>query len=299
MISLVDKLRDFHLNDYISLPRIAVLGEQSAGKSSLLESVCGLNFLPRGTGIVTRRPLELRMVKAPVSEPYFIFPKDRGDHKFTDTSEVKKLIEDLTEEATNHTKAIVDDPITCTVYSKDVPDLTLIDLPGITRNPVQGQPENIEQIVKDLVKNYCANPDTLILCVIPANIDLANSEALKFARHLDTKGERTIGVLTKLDLMDEGTNAKNTLLNMEIKLKHGYIGVKGRSQLDMQNNIKVSEAIQKELDFFGKHPVYSTLPTEVLGTRSLVDKISELLYQMIKKSLPRIKQEIAKRKKNA
>lgn len=79
MISLVDKLRDFHLNDYISLPRIAVLGEQSAGKSSLLEAVCGLNFLPRGTGIVTRRPLELRMVKAPVTEPYFLFPKDKGD----------------------------------------------------------------------------------------------------------------------------------------------------------------------------------------------------------------------------
>ena len=79
MISLVDKLRDFHLHEYISLPRIAVLGEQSAGKSSLLESICGLNFLPRGSGIVTRRPLELRMIRAPISEPYFIFPKDKGE----------------------------------------------------------------------------------------------------------------------------------------------------------------------------------------------------------------------------
>lgn len=76
MISLIDKLRDFHLNDYISLPRIAVVGEQSSGKSSLLESICGLNFLPRGSGIVTRRPLELRMIRAPVTEPYFVFPKD-------------------------------------------------------------------------------------------------------------------------------------------------------------------------------------------------------------------------------
>lgn len=99
--------------------------------------------------------------------------------------------------------------------------------------------------------------------------------------------------------MDQGTNAKEILLNNEIKLKHGYIGVKGRSQLDMKNNLKVSEAIQKELDFFGKHPIYSSLPTEVLGTRSLVDKISELLYHMIRKSLPRIKKEIAKRKHKA
>jgi hypothetical protein len=79
MISLIDKLRDFHLNDYISLPRIAVLGEQSAGKSSLLESICGMNFLPRGSGIVTRRPLELRMIKSNNEVPYFTFPVDLPD----------------------------------------------------------------------------------------------------------------------------------------------------------------------------------------------------------------------------
>ena len=78
MISLIDKLRDFHLQDYISLPRIAVLGEQSAGKSSLLETIAGMNFLPRGTGIVTRRPLELRMIRTNTDTPYFIFPKEKG-----------------------------------------------------------------------------------------------------------------------------------------------------------------------------------------------------------------------------
>lgn len=103
----------------------------------------------------------------------------------------------------------------------------MIDLPGITRNPVEGQPANIEKLTKDLVKQYCENKDTLILCVIPANIDLANSDALKFAKKLDENGERTIGVLTKIDLMDEGTDATNTLLNKEIKLVHGYVGIKG------------------------------------------------------------------------
>ena len=65
--------------------------------------------------------------------------------------------------------------------------------------------------------------------MIPANIDLANSDALKMAMRLDPNGERTIGVLTKIDLMDEGTDASKTLLNKDIKLKHGYIGIKGRS----------------------------------------------------------------------
>lgn len=105
----------------------------------------------------------------------------------------------------------------------------MIDLPGITWNAIEGQPANIEKLTKDLVKLYCENKETLILCVIPANIDLSNSDALKLARKLDENGERTIGVLTKVDLMDQGTDCVNVLLNKEIPLKHGYIGIKGRS----------------------------------------------------------------------
>lgn len=299
MISLIDKLRDFNLNDYISLPRIAVLGEQSAGKSSLLESICGLTFLPRGSGIVTRRPLELRMIRRGVPKPYFEFPKDYPSRKFENPEEVTKIIEELTDKNTDGIKGISKNPIVCTVFSPTVPDLTLIDLPGITRNPVGGQPENIEEITKDLVRHYCKNEDTLILCVIPANIDLSNSDALKFSRQLDPRGERTIGVLTKIDLMDEGTDARSILLNEEIKLRYGYVGIKGRSQADIKRSCGVQEAIQKELDFFGKHPIYSTLPIELLGTRSLINRVSSLLFKMIEKSLPRIKKEIFERKKRA
>lgn len=97
--------------------------------------------------------------------------------------------------------------------------------------------------------------------------------------------------------MDEGTNAKDILLNNDIKLKHGYVGVKGRSQGDIIRNTSVKDAIRNELDYFGKHPIYSSLPTEILGTRSLVNRISELLYKMIDQSLPRIKAEILERKK--
>ena len=299
MISLIDKLRDFNLQDYISLPRIAVLGEQSAGKSSLLESVAGLNFLPRGSGIVTRRPLELRMVRSSISTPYFVFPKDFPEKKFTNPEEVKTTIEKLTEKTAGGSKNISDLPIVCTVYSPTVPDLTLIDLPGITRNPTADQPENIEEITKNLVRKYCEDPNTLILCVIPANIDLSTSDALSFARKLDPQGQRTLGVLTKIDLMDEGTDAKSALMNEDIKLRYGYIGVKGRSQAEINSKISVNDAIQKELDFFGKHPIYSTMPTELLGTRSLIDKTSSILYNMIKTSLPKIQREILERKRKA
>ena len=298
MISLIDKLRDFNLDDYISLPRIAVLGEQSAGKSSLLESIAGLTFLPRGTGIVTRRPLELRMIRKQVDVPYFVFPKDLGERKITNPAEATKIIEELTDKEGGDKKNISAVPIICRIYSPTVPDLTLIDLPGITRNPVADQPDNIEEITKGLVSLYMKNEDTLILCVIPANIDLSNSDALNFAKKLDPRGERTLGVLTKIDLMDEGTDARKTLNNKEIKLKHGYVGIKGRSQADIQRGISMKDAIQKEIDFFGKHPIYSSLPTHLCGTLSLIDRISKLLYLMIQKSLPKIQKEIGVRKKN-
>jgi replication fork clamp-binding protein CrfC len=300
MISLVDKLRDFNLDDYIALPRITVLGEQSAGKSSLLEGVCGLNFLPRGSGIVTRRPLELRMVRSNVPSPYFIFPKDFGtDKKFFNPDEVRRTIESLTSKVAGDEKTISDDPIICTVYSSTVPDLTLVDLPGITRIAIGNQPKNIEEITKNLVRKYCDDPNSLILCVVPANIDLSTSDALNFAKQLDPKGGRTLGVLTKIDLMDEGTDAVSVLLNKEVPLHYGYVGVKGRSQKEVKENLTVHEAIQRELDFFGKHPVYSTLPSELLGTRSLIDRMSKILFDMIKNSLPRIKSEIIERKRKA
>lgn len=299
MISLIDKLRDFNLDDYISLPRITVLGEQSAGKSSLLESICGMNFLPRGSGIVTRRPLELRMVRQSVDVPYFVFPKDFPDKKFTNPEEVRETIELLTKKTAGEQKLISDDPIICAVYSPSVPDLTLVDLPGITRIPIGNQPANIEEITKGLVRKYCEDPNSLILCVIPGNIDLSTSDALNFTKQLDPRGLRTLGVLTKIDIMDEGTDAMNVLLNKEVPLHYGYVGVKGRSQKEVNEKITVTEAIQRELDYFGKHPVYSTLPTELLGTRSLIDRTSHILYDMIKTSLPRIKSEIIERKRKA
>ena len=297
LITLIDRLRDFNLQDYISLPRVAVLGEQSAGKSSLLESIAGLNFLPRGSGIVTRRPLELRMICASVQEPYFVFPKDYPNDKLTNPDQVRSIIEQLTDQGAGSSKNISDNPIVCVVYSPQVPDLTLIDLPGITRNPTADQPDNIEEITKGLVRKYCEDPNTLILCVVPANIDLSTSDALSFARKLDPKGQRTLGVITKIDLMDEGTHCKNLLMNKEIILAHGYVGVKGRSQAEINRKTSVTEAMQNELNYFSKHPIYSSLPTELLGTRSLVERASLILFGMIEKCLPTIKKEIEIKKR--
>jgi GTP-binding protein EngB required for normal cell division len=206
-------LRDSGLQKYIKLPRIAVLGTQSSGKSSVLESIVGIDFLPRGEGVCTRRPLELRLVYTAGSpEPWAKF--EGNDKKFTNFLEVRAMIETLTDEVAGRNKGIVDDPIILTVYSNTCPDLTLIDLPGITRIPLSGsdQPDDIEKITKEMAYRYVSDPRTIILVVVPANADISTSEALQMAKKVDTPGLRTLGVITKIDIMDRGTSARKLIM---------------------------------------------------------------------------------------
>lgn len=224
-----------------------MLGGQSAGKSSVLESIVGLDFLPRGDGVVTRRPLELRLNHMDEgTTPYAVFPDEVKGKKFTNFSEVRDTIIDLTDKVCGQSKNILDRPIVLQVFSHTCPDLTLIDLPGITRIAIADQPENIEKITRAMAHRYVSDPRTIILCVVPANADMTTSDGLQMARQLDPKGIRTVGVITKIDIMDRGTNAKKMIMNQEVTLRLGYVGVKNRAQEDIVNQIPVKEAIAKE-----------------------------------------------------
>ena len=298
LINLIDQLRDCGVNEYIKLPRICSLGTQSSGKSSVLESIVGLDFLPRGDGVVTRRPLELRLCHINHGEPWAIFEERKGQ-KFTDFNKVRETIEALTDEVCAKDKNIVDKPIILNVYSQTCPDLTLVDLPGVTRVPVGDQPKNIEEITKNMAKRYVSDPLTIILCVIAANSDIATSDGLKLAKEIDTGGVRTIGVLTKLDIMDAGTDARKALMNEEIPLKLGYVGVKNRSKQDLVNKLPMSEMVKKEKEFFRSHPVYKNMPQGYLGTDILIQKLTKIYFKIIRDNLPRIIKAINDRMKQA
>ncbi|CDI74711.1 dynamin-like protein, putative [Eimeria praecox] len=166
LINVVDELRDCGVQQWIQLPRICVLGTQSAGKSSVLEAIVGVDFLPRGDGVVTRRPLELRLVHLPESEhgpeeAFAVFDNCK-ERKFKNFDEVRAEIERLTDEVAGKNKGIVDSPIVLTVYATRCPDLSLIDLPGITRVPLKGSDQ------------YASDPRTIILAVLPANAGVKN-----------------------------------------------------------------------------------------------------------------------------
>ena len=214
--------------------------------------------------------------------------------KFTDFKVVRQEIVNLTDRVAGTNQGIVDKPIVLHIYSHTCPDLTLIDLPGITRIPIKGsdQKVDIEKVTKEMALRYVGDVRTIILCVIPANADITTSDALQMARKIDPKGIRTLGVVTKIDIMDAGTNAKQMIMGNEVPLRLGYVGVKNRSQQDIIDDKGVKSALKEEADFFANHPIYQTMPSNMLGCQVLTSKCTKIMFTHIKSHLPDSMEEI-------
>lgn len=208
--------------------------------------------------------------------------------KFRDFEAVKKEIEHETARIAGNNKGINRQPINLKIYSPHVLSLTLVDLPGLTKVPIGDQPTDIEKQTRSLISEYIAKPNSLILAVSPANVDIVNSEALKLARYVDSMGKRTIGVLTKIDLMDHGTNALDILSGRVYPLKLGFIGVVNRSQQDIQGNKSLADALKDEADFFRHHPSYRNMASRC-GTQFLAKSLNNTLMAHIRERLPDIK----------
>ncbi|XP_033963270.1 dynamin-2 isoform X1 [Pseudochaenichthys georgianus] len=292
LIPLINKLQDafssIGQSCNLDLPQIAVVGGQSAGKSSVLENFVGRDFLPRGSGIVTRRPLILQLVNSKVEYAEFLHCKGR---KFVDFDEVRLEIEAETERVTGSNKGISTVPINLRVYSPNVLNLTLIDLPGMTKVAVGDQPVDIEHQIMEMLMQFITKDSCLILAVTPANTDLANSDALKISKEVDPQGLRTIGVITKLDLMDEGTDARDILENKLLPLRRGYIGVVNRSQKDIDGKKDIRAALAAERKFFLSHPGYRHI-AERMGTPHLQKTLNQQLTNHIRDTLPGLRSKL-------
>ncbi|GFR97688.1 dynamin-1-like protein [Elysia marginata] len=305
LIPVINKLQDvFNTvgSETIQLPQIVVVGNQSSGKSSVLEALVGHDFLPRGTGIVTRRPLVLQLLH--VSKDNANSQKEDGpspsvsewakflhtkNKVYTDFDEVCKEIENETDRMSGTNKGISAEPIVLKIFSNRVVNLTLVDLPGLTKVPVGDQPPDIEQQIKELCVHYISNPNSVILAVTAANTDFATSEAIKLSRDYDPDGRRTLGVITKLDLMDAGTDAMDVLLGRVIPVKLGIIGVVNRSQQDINNKKDLQDALKDEASFLQKR--YPSIASRN-GTAYLGKTLNRLLMHHIRDCLPELKTRV-------
>ncbi|KAK2195364.1 bifunctional Dynamin/P-loop containing nucleoside triphosphate hydrolase/Dynamin [Babesia duncani] len=270
----------------VDLPTIAVVGAQSVGKSSVLEAIVGLSFLPKGSGIVTQRPLILQLRHEAGTKEYAEFGHQRG-HIYDDFQKVKDEIKAETERLVGNTKNVSPIPIFLKVSSPRVVDLTLVDLPGITKVPVGDQNQDIENQIRQMILEYISKPSCVILALSAANTDIATSDSLKLAREVDPSGARTIGVITKCDMLDEGVNALDLLQGKIYRLKRGYVGVVCR---DKSNADGGHNSIEEEA-FFQNHPVYSPIAKKC-GIRYLATILHEMLSCHIKEMLPYVKSKI-------
>ncbi|CAK7263091.1 vacuolar protein sorting-associated protein 1 [Sporothrix epigloea] len=315
LIQLVNKLQDvfvtINVNNPIDLPQIVVVGSQSSGKSSVLENIVGRDFLPRGSGIVTRRPLVLQLINRPAgtnangvkeevtngsdkaanADEWGEFLHIPGQ-KFFDFNKIREEINRETEAKVGRNAGISPSPINLRVYSPNVLNLTLVDLPGLTKVPVGDQPRDIERQIRDMVMKFISKPNAIILAVTSANQDLANSDGLKLAREVDPEGQRTIGVLTKVDLMDEGTDVVDILAGRIIPLRLGYVPVVNRGQRDIDNKKPINMSLESEKNFFEQHKAYRN-KSSYCGTPYLARKLNLILLMHIKQTLPDIKARIA------
>ncbi|XP_066516310.1 interferon-induced GTP-binding protein Mx3 [Hoplias malabaricus] len=294
-IETIDYLRRIGIEKDLALPSIAVVGDQSSGKSSVLEALSGV-ALPRGSGIVTRCPLELKLRKIHSGSNWTAIISYRDvQETFTNPAQVESYVRKAQNILAGDGVGICDELISLEITSPDVCDLTLIDLPGITRVPVKGQPEDIGDQIRRLILKFVEKKETINLVVVPCNVDIATTEALRMAQGVDPQGTRTLAILTKPDLVDKGAEADilQIMQGKVVPLKKGYIIVKCRGQSDINENLSLAEATRLETEFFRSHSHFSYLLDEQrVTTRCLANRLTNVLVEHIKTSLPSLTEQI-------
>jgi GTP-binding protein EngB required for normal cell division len=306
---LVDKLRDIGLGQYIELPQIAVMGDTSSGKSSLLSALSGVAF-PSNDQLTTRCPTQLVLTQAETFRGnvrlvrFQAASASGGDNDEGEERETLNRLEDVPDAITKLTQKLIDegqyisdDQIVIEMSGPELPNLTLTDLPGLVRTVGDHEDQSIIPRVREMVDRYMQQERTVIIAVVPANVDMHNTEMLQAAQAADPNGTRTIAVVTKVDLVDAGAElaVHELLLNKKKRMHLGYHAVKCRSQLDLNKGTSIDKGIAKETAFFGQHEYWRRLPTHLWGVPRLSERLVVILQDNIRRSLPTVIGEIASR----
>ncbi|PNY04043.1 dynamin-related protein 4c-like [Trifolium pratense] len=291
VLDALENLRRLNIaKEGIQLPTIVVVGDQSSGKSSVLESLAGIS-LPRGQGICTRVPLVMRLQNHPLPNPELVLEYN-GKHVSTDEKNVSDAINTATEELAGTAKGICNTPLTLIVKKNGVPDLTMVDLPGITRVPVHGQPDNIYDQIKDIIMEYITPEESIILNVLSATVDFTTCESIRMSQSVDKTGLRTLAVVTKADKSPEGLLEKVTADDVNIGL--GYVCVRNRIGEE-----SYEEARNEEQKLFESHTLLSRIDKSIVGIPVLAEKLVHVQAMIISKTLPELVKKINEKLNNS
>ncbi|KAM0430444.1 hypothetical protein ACHAPT_005791 [Fusarium lateritium] len=307
LLDTVDSLRSHGISHYISLPQIIVCGDQSSGKSSVLEAISGVSF-PVRSNVCTRFPTELVLRKtAHTGVNVRIVPhqsRPESERKtlesFQVTLDAFDELPDLIERAkaamgiTTLGKAFSNDLLRIEISGPDRPHLTIVDLPGLIHAETKTQSKADVELIKKVVKGYMNQPRSVILAVVSAKNDYANQVVLQLAQKADPKRNRTLGVITKPDTLHPGSESEQGFIdlanNKDVEFRLGWHVLRNRdSEKDIWDR---EERNTQERDFFSKGAWASLSPSD-WGINTLRNRLSKLLVRQIAFELPHLISEIS------
>ncbi|EUC27299.1 hypothetical protein COCCADRAFT_51921, partial [Bipolaris zeicola 26-R-13] len=306
LLDSVDRLRSQGIDHYVSLPQIIVCGDQSSGKSSVLEAISGVSF-PVKSSLCTRFPTELVLRKtSKIGVSVSIVPdRSRSEvereslSSFRETLDSFAALPTLIENAKTAMaigslgRAFSKDLLRVEVSGPDRPHLTIVDLPGLIHSETKQQSAADIELVQDVVKSYMKEPRSIILAVVSAKNDYANQVVLKLARAADRTGTRTLGVITKPDTLVPGSDSEAMYIslakNLDVEFRLGWHVLKN---MDSESGSGTrSNRDEEESHFFSKG-IWPTLPGSILGIVPLRERLSKLLLVQIAAELPSLVEEI-------
>ncbi|EYU23432.1 hypothetical protein MIMGU_mgv1a023769mg, partial [Erythranthe guttata] len=264
---------------------VVVIGDKSSGKTSVLESLAGISLSTRGgQPICTRVPLIMRLQNHPNLNPE-LFLEFAGKTVPTDEQHVSAAISLATEEIAGKGKGLSNNPITLVVKKNGVPNLTIVDLPGITRVPVHGQPEDIHEQISKIIMEFITPEESIILNVLPASVDFCTCESIRLSKKVDRTGRRTLAVVTRADQSPQGLLDKVAADDVSIGL--GYVCVRNRI-----GDESFDEAREEEARLFDTHPHLSKIDKSIVGIPVLAEWLVCIQAGIIIKFLPEIVRKI-------
>lgn len=306
LLNIIDDLRSQGISHYVDLPQIIVCGDQSSGKSSVLEAVSGFQF-PRKDNLCTRFATEviLRRSSEESANVVIVPGDDRSEEDKAKLSAFVKNsidlghLEDLINEAKDAmgleggNRAFSRDVLRIEVSGPTQPHLTLVDLPGLFRAGNRLQTDADADAVTSLVLSYLKKTRSIILAVVSAKNDFANQIVTKYAREYDPKGARTLGIITKPDTLFAGSESETSFLNLaenqDVFLRLGWHVVRNRDF-----DTRLSSADERDIaerSFFSQG-VWAHLPRACVGISALKQRLSQLLRDQILTELPSLLEDV-------
>ena len=284
----------------INSTRIVVTGDQSHGKTSLLEALSGID-LPRGEGIQTRVPLILQLRAAASGNEYATIrlesSSSEDEAERISFCDIGSKVREYTQKAAGDGKDIRDEPIELKIYRIDQDDLTLVDLPGITRvalnDQAGGDGRKLEKMILDMCKKYMAPEQSILLNVVSAMVDFSTSASLQLSRELDPTGDRTMICVTKVDQhKEDGLSDKihSAIDMMKLDPEHVF-AVRNRSQQENNDQVPLNEVRDLEKRMLDKISQDGDVGYG-LGVGSLSKQLVKIQYEQIVHTLPRTRTAI-------